>query len=821
MPIINIFKQIFPKCEKNILEYRAIFLYNNIGLIFFYQRIIKEANKVLNSSNSVVLTEKCGFFDIDCNDGFKILKSDSTLKDIVGFDAEGSCYINLVCPEDRENVTQKLTDLYNAGVNGNDTDSGACIRHRIIMDDKSVHTVLVTVRYSNNMLCCAIIRTFDAITGDAAKYKSNNAIESVAISSAAIFITDGGHIIVKYANDEFYNMIGWNRLEFKEFFNECLNDIIYQSDFEYFFNNLTVLSAQNSDVVFETRTVASDGSIRWNEIRAKYLSSESNRPVISLVFGDVTRCKNSQRTLSVQNERFNIVQKNAENIIFDYYTETDKAIFTGNVSGMSKYLRLYDVSMVNSELIINDFFCSNCARSFLNSEDYEKLSNNFANVIITGKGGSFDFIMTTIDNSPGQWFLCTYSAVCDEFGNVVRIVGSFKNIDKRKRNELVMENRMQCDSLTGLLNKETACKNIEDFLENTENNSSGVEKLHALMIIDIDNFRVINNTFGHTFGDSVIQEFASDIKSSFRDTDIVGRLGGDEFIILMKNVTVKSASKKAGRLCRSLVKKYSVHKHNICLSCSIGMAFYGKDALSFDDLYQYADIAMYGAKVNGRCAYELYDSESADTYASFSEMHGRTQMDPPANTTEAGDLDTNLIDIAFSLIAASDDILGTVDILLRTVGRKYNLSAISVLVKDYNRNKMCVISQWLSSRYSYRAEISDMEYDIDDRFDNVFNGSNLKCISDISLSNLLPVVKNNMKNATISACVLGKLEGRAGTNYGYIIFSQLERKRKWSRKEANTFKYIAKILSIALVDRHIGIETMVSCNESQQEQTEE
>lgn len=774
----------------------------------------------MNSSNSMVLTEKCGFFDIDCNSDFKIVRSDCTLKDIVGFDAKGSCYIDIVCPEDRENVTQKLTDLYNAGANENGTHSGACIKHRIIMQDKSVHTVLITVRYSDGMLSCAIIRTYDALTVDAAKYKSNNAIESVAISSAVIFITDGGHIIVKYANDDFYDMLGWNRLEFKEFFNECLNDIIYPPDFESFFNNLSSLSAESGESIFEAGTVASDGSIRWNEVRAKYLSSESERPVISLVFGDQTNCKNSQRKLTVQNERFNIVQKSTENIIFDYYTELDKVIFTGNTKSMHKYLRLYDVSQASNELTINDFFYSNCARSFMSSEDYETLRNNFADVIITGKGGSFDFIMTTIDDSAGQWYSCAYSAVYDKLDNVVRIVGRFKNIDKRKRNELVMENRMLCDSLTGLLNKETACKRIEEFLESDESNSHNADKLHALMIIDIDNFRVINDTLGHTFGDSVIQEFASDIKSSFRDTDIVGRIGGDEFIILMKNVTIKSASKKAGRLCRSLVKKYSIHKRNISLSCSIGVAFFGKDADCFDDLYQYADIAMYSAKVNGRCSYELYDSESADTYSSFSEMHGRTQMDPPTNTTEAGELDTNLIDIAFSLTAASDDILGTVDILLRTIGRKYNLSAVSVLVKDYNTNKMAIISQWVSPRYAYKAETSEMSFDIDDRFDSAFNGSNLKCISDVSTSNLLPLVKSNMKNVAISACVMGQLEGRAGTNYGYIIFSQLERKRKWSRKEANTFKYIAKILSIALVDRHVNIETMSSIRNELPAQTE-
>ncbi len=761
--------------------------------------------KVLNSSNSVVLNEKCGFFDIDCNDGFRILTRNDDFNTIVGRDAAGMCYIDIVCPEDRESVIERLTRVFSDGAAGTEL---ACmsVRHRIILPDGAVISVMLNARYVGGLLTCSLSKAADIFIGDSARYKSNSIIESMPVSLAIVFMTDGGHIIIKYANEDFYKMIGWDRFEFSEYFNDCLNDVIYPPDFELFIKEIKLMTDANKSAAFEARTLIAGGGAKWNAVRAKYLSSEDDRPVISLVFADISERRRLEAELTVQNERFSIIQRSTEQIIFDYNTSADRVIFSGNVGKMLESLQLYDIKTAENELTVNKFIGTKCARSFMNEEHFERLCQAFADAIITGAGGSFDFIIAPSDEHPGLWHKCIYSPVVDEFGETIRIVGRFKNIDKLKKNEIIMEKRIRCDMLTGLYNKETAIKLIGEFLGGIEPDFNGTEKMHALMIIDIDNFRIINDSLGHTFGDSVIQEFASDVKSSFRDTDVVGRIGGDEFIVLMKNVTLKSAAKKAGRLCRSLVKNYCINGQDISLSCSIGMAFFGKDADNFDDLYKYADIAMYNAKVNGRCSYVMYDSENAEMHVAFNETQNRTQMDPPANITETSELDTNLMDIAFSLVAASDDILSTLDILIRTVGRKYNLSSVTVLVNDYDEGNFKVINKWYSARYLFKVESSEPSFEVDKNFDRVFNGSNIKCISDISsCNNLPPSVKNNMKNSNIGACVIGRLEGRSGSHYGYIIFNQLERRRKWSRKESNTFKYITKIISIALVEKHMEL----------------
>ena len=759
---------------------------------------------LLNISGSVVLNEKFGFFEISSPKGFTISNPSDEFNVIAGRNTEGLNYADMVCPKDRDSVSEKLLGLFETDNNFEECPRiNICMRHRISFPDGSIGVVMLTAsRERDEYLRCSVIRVLDDFAVRPSNvYKSNSVLESFAISMAVLEIIDGTHFIVKCANSCFYDLIGWNRLELKEFFNECIDDAIFADDFDFFSQQLRSLGDGLSECVFEVRTITVDGGTRFNEVHARYLASDSGCPVISTVFEDITERKKLRRELVVKNERFSIIQENADQIVFDYDAESDVCVFTGNLSRIKKHISFYGMESNDNELVVNDFFGSQFALGMMSKKDYALFCDAFANAIIYEQDGEAEFFLSFIGQPAGAWYRFIFSAVKGEGDDVVRIVGRIKNIEKQKRTEALIEKRIKLDMLTGLLNKDTAIDSISEFLKGESENWHEDEKYHALMIIDIDNFHTINEFFGHTFGDDVIREFASDIKSSFRDTDIVGRIGGDEFIVLMKSVTLKFAAKKAGRLCRGLVKNYGV-QNRITLSCSIGMAFFGKDAFDFDSLYQYADWAMYNAKTNGRCSYCIYDSETHDDYRRIEELNNRTCMDPPGNSTEVSELDTNLMDIAFSLVSASDDIYGTLEILLRTVGRKYNLSAVSVLAKKYDEDdKLVTVSRWLSNRNLFKGHRSPM---VTGRVDlaPIFKGSSLKCVSDISASNLCPALKSNLKNDGIYSFVMGKLEGRSGEHYGCVMFMQFNRTRKWSRKEVNTFKYISKIVSVALVERY-------------------
>ena len=761
----------------------------------------------MNQSGFVTTNENCGFFDIHSADSLEIVNPGRQVSRILGLNAgesaEGKSYIDAVCPEDREQVAEALRKVFEEGTQTKRP--GRCIRHRLLLPDENVVTVSLTFGYDpKGYLVCSVMRLYDDIGGENEnKYRSNNVLESFAISMAVVYINSEGLIAVKYANDDFYRMIGWNRLEFKDFFNECLgDDIIHPDDFDLFRSSLISMSEDCREAVFETRVLNMSGCMTVNEVRTRFLERENERALVTVIFGDITERKRLRRELLIKNERFNIIQQSSKQTIFDYDTEKDVCILSGNKARIEKYTPIFRYNERTNEVAVDDFFNGRFPLNIMSKDDYGHVCEAFANAIVDGTDGELDFEACPIGQTSGTWFKCAYSTVKDDMGNVIRIVGRLKNIDKQKKAEMLIERRMKSDQLTGLLNKETAKAQIREFLTTQGNMPAEGEKFHVLMVIDLDNFHLINECFGHTFGDNVLKEFASDIKSSFRDTDIVSRLVGDRFMVLMKDVTQKFAVKKAGRLCRSLIKSYGV-QNTVVISCSIGVAFFGKDAFDFDELYQYADRAAYEAKKNGKNAYCIYDEELHADYSLAKELSQSGSADFLQGASEIGELDSNILDVAFSLLAASDDIYGTLEILLRTVGRKYNLSIVSLYIKGYNKGeKLKKVSRWISNRNlptrDGRFPLIMNHVDLDTEL----GSSGIRCISDISTCNLHPSLRNLIKNDGMTALVICALEGRAGETFGYVVFTQLERRRKWSRKETNTFKYLSKILSVALSEKY-------------------
>lgn len=170
---------------------------------------------------------------------------------------------------------------------------------------------------------------------------------------------------------------------------------------------------------------------------------------------------------------------------------------------------------------------------------------------------------------------------------------------KRKREGLL--HLAETDQLTGLYNKVTTERKIKEYFEENPDSQS------LLFVLDIDNFKKINDTMGHAFGDEVLREIGQGLKQQFRASDIIGRAGGDEFIILLKHVTeeryIIREAKKLENFFNGLqvgtYTKYSV-------TSSIGCAIFGRDSNTFETLYKQADEALYKAKHRGKNQLAFY-----------------------------------------------------------------------------------------------------------------------------------------------------------------------------------------------------------------------
>lgn len=159
-----------------------------------------------------------------------------------------------------------------------------------------------------------------------------------------------------------------------------------------------------------------------------------------------------------------------------------------------------------------------------------------------------------------------------------------------------LQDKAETDLLTGLLNKIATEKHIEEYLE-----GPGKDKEALMFVLDIDNFKKINDTMGHAFGDEVLSTLGKRIKGEFRISDIVGRIGGDEFIVFLKDIKDDETRKREAARVSNFFKVFQAGEYvKYSATASIGAAVYPDDGTNFEELYKAADKAVYKAKRRGK-----------------------------------------------------------------------------------------------------------------------------------------------------------------------------------------------------------------------------
>lgn len=180
------------------------------------------------------------------------------------------------------------------------------------------------------------------------------------------------------------------------------------------------------------------------------------------------------------------------------------------------------------------------------------------------------------------------------------------NVMLKEQEELKV--KAEIDEMTKLLNKATAEKMAKQILEEYPDEN------HAILMIDIDNFKNVNDSLGHDVGDHVISVVAGIISMQFGGSDIVGRIGGDEFMVFMKNVKDREdARRKAQNIVDAFCKKENLSIPD-CVSVSIGMAFSDESGIEYEPLFKKADEALYVSKEKGKSCYTEYSKIGQITF---------------------------------------------------------------------------------------------------------------------------------------------------------------------------------------------------------------
>ena len=199
----------------------------------------------------------------------------------------------------------------------------------------------------------------------------------------------------------------------------------------------------------------------------------------------------------------------------------------------------------------------------------------------------------------------SWVALRDDEGRVVQSIGFMRDLTLQHAAQKRIEELAYSDVLTGLPNRLLLSQRVHTATQGARAGDTGF----AILFLDLDRFKIINDSLGHPFGDRVLQLVAERLQACLRQTDMLCRLGGDEFVIYLHGADAVVAESVAVRILDDMRKPFLLDGMGFSIQCSIGMALYPQDGATLDDLIKQADTAMYRVKERGRGNYGFYQPQ--------------------------------------------------------------------------------------------------------------------------------------------------------------------------------------------------------------------
>lgn len=356
-----------------------------------------------------------------------------------------------------------------------------------------------------------------------------------------------------------------------------------------------LMREEGSVTGFESQVHRRDGSKIWVSENARAVLSPTNGEVLFYegTVLDITKRKQAEESLRESEERYALAVRGANDGIWDWNLRSGRVFFSARWCEM---LGLDESETVGT---IDDWF------QRVHSEDLPRLkaeleahlegsTPNFENEYrVQHRDGTF------------QWMLSRGLAVRDTFGRATRMAGSQTDISKRKAAEEQILHSAFHDALTGLPNRSLLMDRLARSIWRCKRQES---HLFALLFLDLDRFKVINDSLGHMAGDRLLIAIARRLEKCLRAVDSIARIGGDEFAILLEDLErAEDATRVAQRIEEALKLPFPASGQEVFTAASIGIALSSTGYDRPEDVLRDADIAMFRAKNLGRSRFEVFD----------------------------------------------------------------------------------------------------------------------------------------------------------------------------------------------------------------------
>lgn len=547
---------------------------------------LKKAQKELAMLSETVLG---GTARLSVDDEFRIITATDGYYRMTGYtEAESQSPpfcgkgMNLVVPQDRPIVTEALQKLLV-------TNEPATVTYRIQKKDESI---------AWNTAYCARVeetgaeRTVNVFFIDITdKHQAETKLESLinTIPDSLIRLLIGKKNMVRYVNKEFYRQTGWQPEELppgsplSQFY-----QIIYPDDRQMVKTQfLDYVKSDLDSCIMDYRIRTRQGDVKWMHARAfRFRSDMEAGQIIQFIISDITEEKLQREATALNEERYRIISEQTRDTVFDWDILKDRIQFSPVYEKMFGFPPPPDVSIKN----LTEY-------DIVHPDDKQNVEDMISAIL---GGAPYAEAEYRAKRADGTYLWCRnrVTTIFDSEKRPVHAIGLLSDIDDYKQETALLQEKATRDSLTSLLNRMALQRQVERRLKKYPG------RLNAFLLLDIDHFKEINDTRGHSMGDTVLKSISALLSQHFRSTDVIGRMGGDEFAVFLTDLPSPSATlRKAGELKHKTAQLFESGPLSGTVTVSIGISLYPYGGKDFQTLYQKADEALYQVKRKGGNGY--------------------------------------------------------------------------------------------------------------------------------------------------------------------------------------------------------------------------
>lgn len=597
-------------------------------------------------------------------------------------------------------------------------------------------------------------------------------------------------------NQGFLNLFGYTRQEIQDHFKNRYIEMIHPDDRQAVKKQFQEQILLGNSMDLEYRIKDKDGRILWLLEKCQLTTDRTGRESINCVLMDMTQVKQAQEALRLTMERHQIIMDQTNDIIFEWNIAGDSLSYSSNW-----------VKKFGYEPISQDIRTRIPQVSHILPEDIPKFVKLMQDV---GGGAPYGEAEIRIANADGHYIWCRIRATTqfDHNGTPIKAVGVILDIDSEKRRTQELIDMAERDSLTKLFNKSAVRTRVQKTLDNRKSSEK-----YAMLIIDLDNFKQVNDSHGHMFGDAVLSAIALELKKLFRTDDIIARIGGDEFLVFMGYNNIKAVHEKAALVIQSFHQVLEKDLQDCPLSCSIGISCCPSDSTDYPALFQSCDQALYYAKQQGKNQFTLFDRTT------MAKAFGLNQVSAASTRIESDDVPESctagIVEEAFKVLYQAGDLELAVNTILEMVGKKYDVSRVYIFENSADGAYCNNTFEWCNEGIvAEKDSLQNILYSslMDGHYSDNFNEDGVFYCPDISV---LPQKLYEMLAAQGIHSLLQCAIRNDGKFVGYVGFDDCRGKRIWTQAQIDVLAFLSELLSTFLLKKRAQDQALATAQDLQ------